>query len=79
MYQKLDKVEYTYAEQDPTYRGEPFDSSLAEGPTEERRCRDCFFLILYIAFWVALIVVAGVAFSNGQPHLLAAPFDSTGI
>ena len=59
-----------YKEQDPKYMGEPFDSSLANGPTEDRKCRDCLFLILYIAFWVALIIVAIFAFSRGHPHLL---------
>ena len=59
--------------------GEPLDSSLANGPSEDRKCRDCFFLILYIAFWVGLVVVAIFAFARGQPHLLAAPFDSSGL
>ena len=71
-------AQFTYKEQDPQYMGEPFDSSLANGPTEERKCRDCFFLIVYLVFWAGLIVVAIFAFSKGQPHLLAAPFDSSG-
>ncbi len=40
--------------------------------------RDCLFCVLYLIFWVAMIVVAIVAFSRGHPHLLAAPFDSAG-
>ena len=28
-----DNTQYFYKEQDPNYRGEPFDSSLANGPT----------------------------------------------
>lgn len=71
-------TEFEYKEQDPRYMGEPFPRELASGPTEDRKCRDLFFLILYIAFWVGLIVVASIAFSRGQPHLLASPFDSSG-
>ena len=71
--------EYSYREQDPNYKGEPFDSTLADGPSQDRKCRDCFFLLIYIAFWAGLIAVAVIAFTNGQPHLLASPFDSTGI
>ncbi len=76
-YAPLD-TNYTYREQDPRYKGEQFDRDLALGPTEERKCRDLLFCLLYIVFWVALIVVAIFAFSEGHPHLLAAPFDSTG-
>lgn len=70
---------YEYKEQDPAYMGEPFDPTLANGPSEDRKCRDVLFLILYLAFWAGLIVVAIVAFSRGHPHLLAAPFDSSGL
>ena len=65
MRQELVQTEYSYAEQDPNYKGEPFDSSLANGPTDDRRCRDCLCLILYLAFWAGLIVVAILAFVNG--------------
>jgi solute carrier family 44 protein 1 (choline transporter-like protein) len=34
--------------------------------------------LLFAIYWVGLIVVAVFAFQQGQPHLLAAPFDSTG-
>eukprot|EP00919_Chromeraceae_sp_WS-2016_P036289 GHVR01086152.1.p2 GENE.GHVR01086152.1~~GHVR01086152.1.p2 ORF type:complete len:130 (-),score=5.97 GHVR01086152.1:2333-2722(-) len=78
MDQNLIESQFHYKEQDPIYRGEPFDHEIAEGPTEERKIRDFFFCLLYIAFWVGLIIVAIIAFGEGQPHLLAAPFDSTG-
>ena len=58
--------------------GEPLDSVLADGPTEDRKCRDCFCLLLYLAFWAGLVIVAVFAFSKGNPQLLAAPFDSSG-
>lgn len=58
--------------------GQPLDPDLANGPSEYRKCRDVFFLILYILFWGGLIAVAVIAFQRGHPHLLAAPFDSYG-
>ena len=76
-YELIDK-EYTYKEQDPKYQGERIDTQLAEGPTDQRTCRDCLCFILYIALWVAMLVVACYAWKNGNPQLLAAPFDSTG-
>jgi hypothetical protein len=43
----------------PDYSGEP-------GPTEQRRCQDISFLILFIAFWVGMFVIAGVAGKEGN-------------
>jgi hypothetical protein len=37
------------------------------------------FLLLYVAFWGGLIVIAVIGFRNGRPWLLAAPFDSAGF
>lgn len=71
-------LEYDYKEQNPQYMGQPFDIVLADGPREDRKCRDCLCLILYLVFWAGLIVVAIFAFSKGNPQLLAAPFDSSG-
>jgi hypothetical protein len=76
-YELLNK-EYTYKEQDPKYMGEPLDRELAKGPTEHRKCRDFLCIILYAALWTAMIIIAGIAWSKGNPQLLAAPFDSTG-
>ena len=77
-YELIEK-RYEYREQNPDYKGEQFDRDIASGPTEQRKCRDCFCLLLYLAFWGAMIVIAGYAFANGNPQLLAAPFDSSGI
>jgi len=43
-----------------------------------RGCRDIFFFILYVIFWVGLIIIAGVALKNGDPRRLATPFDPNG-
>lgn len=69
---------FTYKEQDPQYKGEGLERELASGPVEQRKCRDCFCCLLYVAFWIAMIAIAAYAFANGNPKLLAAPFDSTG-
>jgi hypothetical protein len=36
------------------------------GPAKNRKCRDVIFLILFLAFWVGMIVVAVTAFNNGD-------------
>jgi solute carrier family 44 protein 1 (choline transporter-like protein)/choline transporter-like protein 2/4/5 len=43
----------------PTYTSEP-------GPTNDRRCRDKLFLILFGLFWVGMFVIAGVAIKEGN-------------
>jgi hypothetical protein len=77
-YELLDR-NYSYKEQNPEYKGEELDRELAKGPSEHRRFRDCLCLILYGALWAAMIFIASYAWSRGNPQLLAAPFDSTGL
>jgi hypothetical protein len=77
-YELLEK-QYTYKEQNPEYKGEELDRELAQGPLEHRKFRDCLCLLLYAVMWTAMIVIASYAWSNGNPQLLAAPFDSTGL
>lgn len=69
---------FAYKEQNPEYQGEPLDEVLAQGPLESRRCTDLLCCLLFAVYWVGLVVIAVFAFQQGQPHLLAAPFDSTG-
>ena len=71
--------DYTYKEQNPEYQGESLDRELGRGPASQRKCRDVLCIILYVALWLAMIIIAGMAWSEGNPQLLAAPFDSTGI
>eukprot|EP00045_Choanoeca_perplexa_P009111 m.85985 g.85985 ORF g.85985 m.85985 type:complete len:648 (+) comp14756_c0_seq1:48-1991(+) len=49
-----------------------------QGPTQNRRCRDIPCLLLYIVFWIGLIVVAGIAFSDGDPRRIVYGTDSWG-
>jgi hypothetical protein len=48
------------------------------GPKAERKCRDVFFLLIFIAFWVGMVVVASKAFELGNPDRITSPFDSYG-
>lgn len=48
------------------------------GPKAERKCRDMFFLLIFIAFWAGMVIVAGKAFELGNPDRLTYPFDSYG-
>ncbi|KAL4476085.1 hypothetical protein ABPG74_009818 [Tetrahymena malaccensis] len=64
--------------QEEEYKGEPLNPNIAYGPLEERGCRDIFFFMLFVLFWVGLFIIAGVAVKNGDPRRLATPFDSSG-
>ncbi|KAJ3447974.1 choline transporter-like (slc family 44) [Anaeramoeba flamelloides] len=48
------------------------------GPIDERKCRDIFWLILFCAFWIGMIVVASIGFSRGEPKRLYYPTDWKG-
>lgn len=52
--------------------GEPrgFDQEFS-GPIVERECRDIFFLLLFILFWIGMFVVAILAFRKGDPRRYA--------
>eukprot|EP00741_Cyanophora_paradoxa_P015466 tig00020892_g14929.t1 len=45
---------------------------------ENRRCRDVLWLVLFIAFWIGMWVVAGFAFNKGDPSKLLYPVDGAG-
>lgn len=44
----------------------------------ERSCQDCFFLLLFIAFWIGMIIVAITASRVGQPDRLLYGTDYIG-
>ncbi|KAJ5072438.1 choline transporter-like (slc family 44) [Anaeramoeba ignava] len=52
------------------------DSEL--GPTEKRKCRDFFWVVLFILFWIGMLIVMAVAFSKGSPKRLYYPTDYRG-
>eukprot|EP01110_Echinostelium_bisporum_P006818 TRINITY_DN2676_c0_g1_i1.p1 TRINITY_DN2676_c0_g1~~TRINITY_DN2676_c0_g1_i1.p1 ORF type:complete len:366 (-),score=105.57 TRINITY_DN2676_c0_g1_i1:591-1688(-) len=48
------------------------------GPMEDRSCTDIIFLILFIAYWVGMFIVAGIAVNKGEPERLFYGVDSDG-
>lgn len=44
---------------------------LLQGMVENRRCRDVLFLLLFVAYWVGMFIVCGIAFQSGEKPLLA--------
>ncbi|KAH6585649.1 hypothetical protein BASA61_006766 [Batrachochytrium salamandrivorans] len=41
----------------------------------KRKCRDIVFLIIFIAYWVGMAIVAQSAIASGDPRRLIAPID----
>ncbi|KAI8900388.1 plasma-membrane choline transporter-domain-containing protein [Globomyces pollinis-pini] len=58
--------------------GSPEDSSKKFGLVKRRVCRDVIFLLLFIIYWVAMIIVAATAIGNGDLKQLTVPKDSLG-
>jgi choline transporter-like protein 2/4/5 len=45
---------------------------------ENRRCRDVLFLLLFVAYWVGMFIVCGIAFQSGQVSLPVSTCDCLG-
>jgi len=54
------------------------NDELANGPLENRSCRDVLCCLLFIAFMGGMIAVAAYGISAGNPTLLARGYDATG-
>lgn len=52
---------------DPNYEGEPADSSLSEGPFENRSCTDILCCLFFIAFLGGMGYVANIGLATGKP------------
>jgi solute carrier family 44 protein 1 (choline transporter-like protein)/choline transporter-like protein 2/4/5 len=63
---------------DPDYKGEKTSIVYTDGPAESRGFTDCLMLIVFILFWIGMIIIAGMAFSKGNPQDLETPYDSAG-
>ncbi|KAJ3216661.1 hypothetical protein HDU67_009189 [Dinochytrium kinnereticum] len=48
------------------------------GPIDKRRCHDLVFLIIFIAFWVGMVIVAQTAIKFGDPNKIIQPRDTWG-
>lgn len=46
------------------------------GVNKKRHCRDVIFLILFVAYWVGMWIIAAVAVPAGDPTRLTVPRDS---
>ena len=53
------------------------DNTLENAPffAAKRKCRDVPFLILFLAYWIVMIVVASSSIANGEPKKLTVPQD----
>jgi len=49
-------------------KGEVSPEHEPYGPVGVRKCRDVFFLLLFIVFWAGMFVIAWSATTNGEPY-----------
>eukprot|EP00042_Codosiga_hollandica_P057139 m.840181 g.840181 ORF g.840181 m.840181 type:complete len:641 (+) comp59508_c0_seq9:56-1978(+) len=52
--------------------------TVARGPLHERVCRDVIWAIVFLAFWVGMLIIGGIAIQNGHPRRLVYGEDSFG-
>ena len=45
---------------------------------ERRGCTDILCCLVFIGFWVGIGFIAAIGFSQGNPAVLAKPFDGSG-
>lgn len=60
---------------DPDYKGEKTSTSYRRGPADERKCTDCFCLIVFGIFWAGLVMIGVYSYSTGNPAAIFAPYD----
>ena len=53
------------------------DKSVAEGLKEDRRCTDCFFLLIWFAFLVGMLAMTIDGYDNGQGEYMLAPISQS--
>jgi hypothetical protein len=63
------------AEEDKPDHGELTSQDLKNGPTEVRSCTDLFCCLIFAIFVFASIALAIHGFKEGDPKLLATPYD----
>ncbi|KAJ3444975.1 ctl-like protein [Anaeramoeba flamelloides] len=49
-----------------------------EVPVQDRKCKDIFWLFLFILFWIGMVIVAIFGFVQGEPKRLYYPSDYRG-
>lgn len=65
---------------DKKYKGEDYvcDKSLVEGAKEDRKCTDCLFLFVWVAFLVGMMAMTIDGYTNGNGALMMAPINQKG-
>ena len=57
----------------------PYNFQTTENlPERQRKCTDCFCILLFLLCFAAGIGVAGYGISQGDPSKIVQPFDSAG-
>lgn len=52
------------------------EQNLRHGIIEDRSCTDCLFFILFVASWVAFVILASYAYKQGDYTRISSPYDS---
>ncbi|KAL0045810.1 hypothetical protein WJX82_005374 [Trebouxia sp. C0006] len=52
---------------------------ISQRIAENRRCRDVLFLLFFLGFWIGMVILAGFAWSKGNPKLLTHGVDQFGF
>ena len=62
---------------DRKYKGEDYvvDKSVGKGLNEQRRCTDCLFLLVWIAFLVGMMAMTIDGYVNGNGAEMMAPIS----
>lgn len=65
---------------DQSYHGEDYlaNQELLNGPLSNRKCTDCLFLVLFLAFFGLLIYITSESVEKGNPQQLITPVDYNG-
>lgn len=56
-------------------QGKISNVALADGPLKNKRCTDCFCLLIFTAFLAGTVFALQYAFTKGDPSRLIQPFD----
>ena len=66
---------------DRGYKGEDYhvDISISKGPLQDRKCTDCLFFLIFIAFLGGMGYMTIDGYVNGQVDIMLAPISQNQI